>query len=597
MKYYYFHLMRKRVLAVALTMACIMHAGMAQNHFVEMGEATGFGVPFSRGVSVADYNNDGFDDIFITRKNQPNILFKNLGDGRFADATAEAALFAIGDYNQTVWADFDNDGDVDFYLTTETESRNRLYVNNGDGTFTDITDQSGLGLIDFTVSAIWGDVNGDGFLDLFVFLLTKDDRFFLNNGDGTFTDYTSTAGIGQYRLSMGATFIDFDNDKDLDLYVAHDGHSGNFLYENDGQGKFTDISESSGIYTESEGMGVSVGDFNNDGWADIYLTNRLENFLFRNDGGTGFTEIGDSAGIDDLGMGWGVSWLDFDNDGFLDLYIGNDSDFSPEPNVLYRNQGDETFSIVDAGTSIASMNGTYATAIADLDQNGFPDLLTSNRGTGDLSEFFLNDQATDRHWLVLSLLGEGLNHTAIGARVQVQTEENLHTRYVLAGTSWSADDSKKLFFGLGSSDQIEKISVLWPDGKLTELVGFQTDKAYSISYSEVKTELSYEPLELDQSGNGVITSLEPSIEEEFGLKAYPSPFRDELLIEFNMETYKNVKVNILKYETNYIYNLHNGSLPIGEHALRYNLGHLASGLYLLQFQVGDRVFVKKVIKQ
>ncbi len=568
--------------------------------FTEMGEATGIGLAFSRGVSISDINNDGFDDIFIARKNRPNALFVNKGDGTFEDIAETAGVNLVGDYNQSVWADYDNDGLLDFYLTTESGDENKLFRNNGDLTFTDMTAAAGLGIADFTTAAIWGDVNGDGLKDLFVFLLREDDRFFLNNGDGTFSDYTAQSGITMARLSMGATFIDYDQDNDLDLYVAHDGHAGNFLFENDGQGQFTDVSVSTGIMSDSEGMGVSVGDFNNDGWADLYLTNRLQNFLFRNNAGESFTEISATAGVGDEGMGWGVSWLDYDNDGWLDLYIGNDSDYSDHANVVYRNNGDETFTRQFEAEAVAGDKGTYGTAVADFDHDGGLDLLLANRGTTDRSELFINNQNNDNHWLVLRLMTEGGDSAPVGTRVTVKTADAQFTRYVFAGTSWSADDSKALHFGLGTSAQIETVTVTWPDGSLDEYNGLAVDKAYLLNANGNSEGLTYEyaPLKTNDSGRGdeVVTGINESIVTGPDVSAYPNPFISEISVKLELASTDKVKVSLVNTSPQIFTELYDEQLPSGLHILRFRPKHLSPGLYLLEIAVGDRVYNKKIVK-
>lgn len=573
---------------------------MAFQGFTEMGEATGIGLAFSRGVSVADFNNDGFDDIFIARKNRPNALFENNGDGTFEDIAESAGVDLVGDYNQSVWADYNNDGFLDFYLTTESGDENKLFRNNGDLTFTDVTSESGLGITDFTTVAIWGDVNGDGLKDLFVFLLREDDRFFLNNGDGTFSDYTAESGITMARLSMGATFIDYDRDSDLDLYVAHDGHAGNFLFENNGQGQFTDVSVSTGIISDSEGMGVSVGDFNNDGWADIYLTNRLQNFLFRNNEGESFTEVSTTAGVGDEGMGWGVSWLDYNNDGWLDLYIGNDSDYSDHANVVYRNNGDETFTRLFEGEAIAGDKGTYGTAIADFDHDGDLDLVLANRGTVDRSELFINDLDNDNHWLTVRLMTEGGDRAPVGTKVTVQTADTQFTRYVFAGTSWSADDSKALHFGLGTSTQIETVTVTWPDGSLDEYDGLQVDKAYLLNSNGNNEELTYEytPLKANDSGgrDDVVTSMNETIVTGHDISAYPNPFVREISVKLELISPDKVRVNIVNKGAQRFEALYDENLSSGTHKLRFRPKHLSPGLYLLEIAVGDRVYNKKIVK-
>jgi hypothetical protein len=576
----------------------VLHLSPArQQGFSEVGEATGLGVAFSRGTSVVDYNNDGFDDVFIARKSRNNMLFKNKGDGSFEDIAQSAGLDDIGGYNQSIWVDYNNDGLIDLFLAAQTDERSLLYRNNGDDTFTDVTTVSGLDLNDFIASAIWGDVNGDGWKDLFVFMLSEDNRFFLNKGDGTFRDYTAEAGIDMYRLTMGATFIDFDQDKDLDLFISHDGYAGNYLYENDGHGLFTDISVATGIMSESEAMGVSVGDFNNDGWPDIYLTNRLENMLFRNNGGETFTEIAAAAGVADEGMGWGVSWLDYDNDGLLDVFIANDSDYSDHANVLYRNNGDETFTSVFQEEEIAGDKATYATAISDFDHDGDMDLVVANRSSTDRSQLFINGLVSDNHWLIIRLRTSEGDPAPIGSSVQVTTSAATYTRYVFSGTSWCGDDSKAMHFGLGANSQIEKVTVRWPDGSEEVYTDLTSKKAFLLRQGGGSEELTYTPVPIKTNDSeDVITALAEEPKENLEWAVFPNPFVDELTLNLRLVRPESVEITLLSYAGREKEVLYDQVLYPGQHQLLLKPAIQQTGLYLLRVKVGDKLYYEKVLK-
>lgn len=597
----------KRVL-LSIFIPCFQGLGLllciplhSQDSFREVAHQAGLGVTFSQGVSVVDFNGDGHDDLFITRRGRNNQLFKNLGDGTFTDVAQETGLDFVGKSHQSIWADYDADGDLDVYLTINDEPH-KLYQNQGDETFSEVTTQAGISITGLPSAAIWGDVNGDNLLDLFVFNINADDVFLLNNGDGTFNDYSETSGIAQNRLSMGATFIDFDRDGDLDLYLSHDGHAGNFMYENDGVGNYTDMSITLDIYSESEAMGVSVGDFNNDGWPDLYLTNRLENLLFRNNEGQSFTEIGAIAGVDDTGMGWGVSWLDYDNDGLLDLYIANDSYYSDHSNLLYKNRGDETFEKIDQDAAISSEKGSYSTAIADLDRNGFPELLVANRGNVDRAELFINQMDNDHQWVVFRLSRVDEKLPLIGAEVRVTTDIAVHTRYLLSGTSWEADDSKQLLFGLGAAESISKVEVLWPTGESTEYEDIGFKKSYILNDQGAASELNYQvtPLQLDDDTDpgdrDVITSLEP--DQVFkSLNLYPNPSSGNVQLTFDLTARQNVEIDLLSPIGNTINALYKQALPPGSHQIELPLPKGADQVLLLKIQLGQEVTIKKVIRK
>ncbi|WP_268125186.1 FG-GAP-like repeat-containing protein [Roseivirga pacifica] len=542
--------------------------------FSDWANQSGLQVPFGMGVSLVDVNQDGYEDVFIARKNRDNLLYLNLVDGTFEDISAAAGVDYIGTSLQSIWADYDQDGDLDFFLGTAGGQQNLLYRNNGDLTFTEVSETAGVNTTVHAIFSMWGDVNGDGWSDLFVFALEGQNHFYLNKGNGTFKDYTVEAGVVHHPLSMGASLFDFDHDGDLDLYETHDGKYGNFLYQNDGEGHFTDVSEAFEIYSESSAMGVSIGDFNNDGWEDIYLTNLEGNFLFRNNGGTSFSEIGASAGIADEGMGWGVSWLDYDNDGWLDLYVANDSYYSDYPNVLYRNNGDETFSIVEADTD--KDKGSYATAIGDINRDGRMDLLLANRGNTDYNQVFLN-QTIVGNWLSVRLLDPEHNDLA-GSRVSVTGEDFLVTRWHYAGTSWSADDADRLHFGLGNHNAVS-LTVLWPDGLEERYESVPINGHVLLTKGSGLTEEDIPPIA--NLGNS-ITSI---ADETFELAVYPNPFTDLIWVDNN-----SFEFEIYTYENKLIYR----SSKVYE---SINTSGWKSGLYfLILVRDSDRI-VKKLWKQ
>ncbi|RMD73627.1 MAG: VCBS repeat-containing protein, partial [Bacteroidetes bacterium] len=357
-------------IALLLPFALGWSLACAQPAFVDLATQAGIAATGQNyGIAIADYDGDGYDDLYVTRRDGPNLLYHNLGNLQFEEVAGVAGVANAGVSSCAVWGDFDNDGWPDL-LVTDRDADNVLYHNNGDGTFTDITAQAGVAEGSKVRAALTADVNGDGWLDIYLARLGLENKLYLNNGDGTFTDYTAASGALDDQISMGAVFFDYDNDGDPDLYLTHDAHQPYILYQNDGTGHFTDVSAAAGVNYAGQGMGVCTGDINHDGWLDIYITNLSFNTLYLNNGDGTFTDISDAAGVTDPGMGWGCTFLDCDNDTWPDIYMANDSYFSPLPNVLYRNRGDLTFENISEGTPLASMFAGYAVAVADFDHNG-----------------------------------------------------------------------------------------------------------------------------------------------------------------------------------------------------------------------------------
>lgn len=591
-----------RVLSLIVGIVIVNVAFGQTVRFLDRGEALKVDVPFSRGVSIIDYNNDGLEDLFITRKGRNNCLFKNLGDGTFEEVGYQANVGYIGVSNFATWADFNNDGWTDFYLATSTGEPNKLYRNKGDDTFEEFVEATETRIIAHTIAAIWGDVNHDGWLDLYVVNLNQDNIFLMNNGDGTFSDITAQSGLYGLRLSMGTVFIDYDGDNDLDIYASHDG-PGNLLFNNDGTGHFTEVSAQAGLNTKSQAMGVAVGDFNNDTWPDIYLTNLYHNDLFKNNGDGTFTEISSSAGIEDEGMGWGVSWLDYDNDGWLDLYVANDSEYSDYSNALFRNNGDETFTRVGLESEVESNGATYGTSTGDVNRDGKLDILISNQGKTDVAQLFINAATNNNRWLRLKLIGTKSNHSAIGASVVAQTQDKIWSRTVTSGGSWAADDSKWVHFGVGEKQWIEKLTVVWPDGGKEEFSNVPTNKAFSITEGQGIELTEYDILSM--TGEEIVTGLHIDKHENEAIKITmvgQNPFTDEAILNIKSSDFKSLKISALNSNGLPIKRLLTHKISEGEHRVKWDGKNqagldLPSGLYLIS--VTSRNFHKtlKVIKQ
>ena len=322
----------------------LFNSGFAQDsHFYDITGSSGIpGFGSSQGIAVGDYNNDGYEDLYISMELGENRLYHNNGDGTFQEVAGKLGINIAAKTKTAVWGDLNNDGHLDLYLAN-LRTNDQLFLNSGEGVFTEITRQAGINNFANPSSANMADVNNDGYLDIYVSNLAAENILYLNNQDLTFWDYTLASGASDTGSSMGSIFFDYDKDGDQDLYLVHDHAEPNFLYQNNGLGQFTEVGALTGANAQGLGMGVDIGDVNNDGFSDIYITNLFKNNLLLNRGDGTFGNVSQQAGIEDFGMGWGTSFLDYDRDGWVDIFVANDSDFSPFSNVLYRNQGDATF--------------------------------------------------------------------------------------------------------------------------------------------------------------------------------------------------------------------------------------------------------------
>ena len=392
-----------------------------------------------QGVSFADFDNDGDEDIFIVRHDgPPGALYRNNGDGTFTDITNSAGLLET-ENEGGVFGDYNNDGLLDLYVSNE-HGRNFLFRNNGDETFTDVSDGSGANLSGLAISSPFGDYNNDGLLDIYIVNLSGSNVLLRNNGDGTFTNVTDAAGVGNTGAGITAVWSDFNLDGKLDLYVAN--QDANVLYQNDGFGTFTDITAIAGVGTGATSDGTASGDFDNDGDIDIYVANNgSEDILYQNNGDGTFTDISVAAGISNSGASLGISFGDLDNDGWLDIFVAN----SGNANVLYHNNGDGTFSDISASAGIEDATGqAQGTAFGDIDGDGDLDIFVTNF---NLQNRLYRNEGNDNNWFIVNLDGTASNRFGIGVRVKVKSAGVWQTREVDGGSGFSSQNSIPLEFG------------------------------------------------------------------------------------------------------------------------------------------------------
>jgi hypothetical protein len=494
------------------------------------------------GVAVFDYDNDGLLDIFFTNggavpsleKTDPsysNRLFHNNGDGTFTDVTAKAGIAGIGYSMGAAAADYDNDGFVDLYVTGV--NRNQLFHNNGDGTFTDVTAKAGVTGIDpklgklWSVTAGWFDYNNDGRLDLLVVNYLNYDVntaascnvqgiptycspndfqgtpniLYRNNGDGTFTDVSVPSHIAQYiGKGMGVAFADYDGDGFPDIFISNDTFP-NFLLHNNHDGTFTDVAMAAGVaYNENgktvAGMGTDVRDLDNDGKPDIFHTAMFgDTFpLYKNTGNGQFEDATSVSGLTPLTSrltAWGTGAFDFDNDGFKDLFTANaailDNSLQVEhrpyaiANSLFRNRGDLTFEDLSAkaGPTFSIPAAHRGAAFGDFNNDGKIDVVV-NVLNGP-PELFMNRSANHHHWILLKLVGIADNRDGLGTQVKITTAHGTQYNQATTAVSYNSSSDKRVHFGLGDDALIDTIELAWPSGRKQVLTHIKADQILTIT--------------------------------------------------------------------------------------------------------------------
>jgi enediyne biosynthesis protein E4 len=500
----------------------------------------------SGGVVIVDYDRDGWQDIYFT--NAPTVamslankgarseLYRNNGDGTFTDVSDKAGVShpciafggSVGDYNNDNWPDM--------YVTCLGE--NVLYRNNGDGTFTDVAKQAGVADPRWSMGSSFGDYDNDGFVDLMVTnyvdfrlndlpgfgssptckyrgidvqcgprgLRGAGDALFHNNGNGTFTEVSKQAGVDDPNGYYGLTtvFVDFDDDNKPDIFVADDA-TPNFLYHNQGDGKFVEYGMESGVAVSDDGaeqacMGVAIGDYTRTGRASIGVTNFADEYstLYRNEGGMNFKDVAYASKIAVPSLPWvkwGFFFFDLENDGWLDLFqVGGhvypqvDSLSSgaryKEPKNLFINKRDGTFcdGSDEAGPALKVLQVGRGAVYADLDNNGSMDIVINNQ---DGAPTVLKNPADSaNHWVGFELQGSKSNRLGIGARVKVYSGNSVQTSWLVSGGSYISQNDMRLHFGLGPATAIEKVEVRWPSGKVDTIQKLKADQFYGLLEGE-----------------------------------------------------------------------------------------------------------------
>jgi len=501
------------------------------------------------GLAWGDYDDDGDPDLFVVNffgsildpiapesRHGRCALYRNDGNGRFTDvsrhAGVDAACFGLG----AAWGDYDNDGDLDLYVTSY--GPNALYRNGGDGTFTDVTQPAGVGDDGFGAGCVWADYDGDGLIDLYVcnyvtfeYRVTDrvrtlrqygseipytinpsayapaSNRLYHNNGDGTFTDVAGVTGVGNPTgRSLGAAWFDFDLDGLVDLYVANDV-SANGVFRNMGDGTFADIGASSLAADYRGAMGLAVGDTESDGDPDLFVTHWIaqENALFQNMASQQFTgtdgkprfffmDVADTVGLGQPSLrnvGWATGFADFDNDGALDLWVVNGNTLEsaddhtrlkPQRFQLFRQEPGEGFfeMAAHACPGMAEPVVGRGGAHADFDGDGRVDLAVMVHGDG--VRLLRNTAEGTGHWIAVRLRQARGNTRALGARVQVRTGPLTQTTQAGVEGSYLSQSGGDLHFGLGSAETVDELVIIWPDGSQEVHRGLAVDRVITFTH-------------------------------------------------------------------------------------------------------------------
>jgi len=530
----------------------------------DIGTAYSYGTStWGGGVSFSDFDNDGWDDLTFATEEGTEIYFLKNNDGIFNSVSLNGISNTFKT-KQVIWIDYDNDGDQDFFVTGF-EGVNKFYKNEGDMNFTDISSTIGFFQTDlFTYGVSFADMDNDGDLDAFISNRdgeADDQRNYLyRNDEGTYIDITESAGLSMSsHLSFCSIIFDYNKDGFQDIYISNDKPDNlNILYKNNGDGTFDDVSEYSGAGIGINAMTTTIGDYNNDGWFDIYITNTPEgNELLRNNGDGTFTNVAEATATTFNSVGWGAVFLDADSDGLLDLYVSSDFDGSVGSFLsaaFYHQQNNETFSIPQNIGFQDDTRKSYTNAIGDIDNDGKPDIVVGN----DIEPNFLwaNKTVNENNWLKVKLEGVISNRDGIGNTIEINIDGQSQYRYTLAGEGYLSQNSFYEFFGMGNATEVDYVKVTWTATGETEII----------------TNIAANQAIIIKEGNGILSTENNLKDTAFSI--YPNPSSNGI---FKLSVLNQEKVSIQVFDIS-------GRLITEKNNLRdndqINLSQYQRGIYI-----------------
>ncbi len=641
----------KRVCLILLVAFHPVEFSVAQVAFTEISQEAGIShvhiAPdlMGGGVAVFDYNNDGLDDIYFTGGAYEDRLFKNMGNGTFDMISKNSAIYdtrVIKTYGVTT-GDIDNDGFREIFVTTERDEPNILFYNNGDGSFTNISEDAGIVEKAWSMGAVFTDINLDGLLDIYVINYIKEpgnildesskdiigfehtcfeNFLYINSGNMRFIESAADYNAANGGCGLAVSTTDIDNDGMVDLYIANDFGEWilpNAVYRNAYPvNGFTDVSGDYDLDIGIYGMGIASGDFNLDGLMDHYISNIGRNVLHKNKDGNSYEDFTDQAGIpcdkvDDLNStSWGSAFLDIDNDGFEDLFVANGyipaakfiETSKTDADKLFLNNGDETFTDIADASGLAYPGISRGMAYTDFENDGDLDIVVNVVQrvlyNPENVKLYKNESAMNNNWVQIKLEGTRSNRDAFGARVHIYANNNHYIRELTSGGSHISQSTSTLHFGLETAVSIDSILVNWSGGTTQSLHEIsdinqvlkitEGRNGYDISGCMDENASNYNPnAEINQGCfyKSSITRLDNELNTP--LITYPNPVSDGYLYIEGPEGNYDYCIYSLKNEL-----IRDGKLTLKTNRL-LDLNELSPGLYILSVQKEGKTMLRKKI--
>ena len=543
----------------------------------------------SRAVNWIDYDNDGDLDLYVTngpQAGQNNFLYQNNGDETFTKITSVVIANDGKASDGSTWGDYDNDGDLDLFVANWWGQNNLLYSNNGDGTFTFESALAPSIGETYSETASWGDYNIDGYIDLYVCNSggTRRNQLFLNNTNGTFTEIATGSLVTDRHYSRNADWVDYNRDAIPDLYVANEENQNNALYKGNTDGSFTKITGLNIVSDGGRSTSSNWEDIDNDGDFDLFVANwgNQNNFLYFNNGDTTFTKVTEQNVVTDGGNSFGSSFGDVDNDGDLDFIVTNAFVNSQQVNFFYLNNGDGTFTR-DTGIVSTETGWSYGCAFGDYNDDGYLDLFVAKCLNANEDNSLFRNNGGANSWLKMDLVGVESNYSAIGAIVKLKAEISgksfWQTRRV-AGQNGYCGQTLQIHFGLGDASVADSIIIEWPSGIRQVLENQNANQHLIITEDTTLTSVNDEV--------GAINKFDL-------FQNYPNPFNPITIINFQLESAAEINLSVFNQLGELIENLYKGYKDAGRYSFEFNGANFTSGVYLYTLKTSEFTQSKKMI--
>jgi len=622
----------------------------ANSQFIEVSEKSGINhltidpTNLSGGVAFLDFQNDGFEDIYLVGGRKRDKLYENQGDGTFKDVTYEMGLgeiFMVPTMG-VACGDIDNDGFTDLLITTMGKERTYLFWNKQGISFIEGAIEAGIDGEYYGSSAAFGDYNLDGLLDLYIGNYdpgNEGDFLYQNIGGRSFTNVSNLLGQSGMGTALAVAFSDLDGDHDPDILVGNDfgfQYEPNRLFKNNyPEESFAEVSKQKSWDLEINSMGIAVGDYDEDGDLDYYVSDIGDNYLFNNQPGESFIEEARERQVENAeGTSWGNAFFDFNNDTYLDLFIANgifETGTTNQVNKLYKG-GKDIFEDVSQLQGIANPARGRGVSIGDYDNDGYQDILVGVVGirSDNHHSLLYRNPGNNNNWIKVRLKGVTSNASGYGSRGEVKIGERTLIRELSGGTSYLSHMSSVIHFGIGKAQKVDNMKIIWPNGSEQNHSNLEINKSYTVveggelyeSQSSLKTipkgtSVFLEGMLRDKAGiyrdtlfsedhfpkitttRLALTDSEQTItglqEMDDKFMVWPNPFTDDLTVSLSVMT--NQATGACRIN---IYNL-TGHLLFEQEAwltkdpLQINLSKLPKGTHLLQLIVGDQQFTRRII--